>query len=366
MNHWGNSMNVLLITLLKKGGMVHYTSQLANNLSKLVKVTVIVPEECSPTYFNERINIKKVKTPPQGSWFSRDQFNIFKLFKMINDEKPDIIHISGSYIWVIGLYFFLKINKYPTVVTVHDVNPHYGEDTSMSKFINYFYIKIADHVFVHGEKLKKELLKKGINEKNVSAIPLGDFSFFTKYTKDNVKEDGSILFFGRIEDYKGLEYLLKAVPLIEKAIDNPNIIIAGRGYLNKYNHLIEGKSNIEIFNKYIEDELVAELFQRANVVVMPYVEGSQSGIIPIAYSFKKPVIVTNVGSISEVVDDGINGYIIPPKDFNALAKAIINILLDDALRKEMGENSYKKMKCELSWDNISKRTVETYKKIIEV
>ena len=81
---------------------------------------------------------------------------------------------------------------------------------------------------------------------------------------------------------------------------------------------------------------MGELFQRASIVVLPYIEGSQTGIIPIAYSFKKPVIATNVGSISEVVEDGVTGFIVPPRDSHALADAIIKILKDDDLRKRDG------------------------------
>ena len=260
------------------------------------------------------------------------------------------------------MYFFLKLNKYPTVITLHDVNAHLGENILINRLTNWFYIKIADYIFVHGRKLKLELLYKGFNKDKVSVVPHGDYSFFTKYSENNIREDGSILFFGRIEDYKGLKYLLKAIPLIEQEIDNINVIIAGRGSLDKYNYLIEGNSSIEIINKYIEDEIVAKLFQRASVVVMPYVEGSQSGIIPIAYSFKKPIVVTNVGSIPEVVDDGITGFIVPPKDVIALKEAILTILSNNDLRKKMGQKGYKKMREELSWNNISKKTVRNIQK----
>lgn len=357
-------MKVLVITLLKKGGMVHYTAQLTNSLVDNVHINLIVPTGCNEEYFDDKINLKTIQTPPQGKWLSFDQFNIFKLFKLIKDIDPDIIHISGNYVWVIGLFFFFKIKKYPIVVTLHDINAHYGENTFINKLTNYFYLKIANYVFVHGESLKKELLEKGFENDNVSVIKHGDYSFFTNYSDKEITEDGSILFFGRIEDYKGLEYLLKSVPLIKKEVDNLNIIIAGRGNLTKYTDLIKGNENLEVINKYIEDDQVAELFQRASIVAMPYIEGSQSGIIPIAYSFKKPVVVTDVGSIPEVVDDGITGFVVPPRDVKALAEALINLLKDDALRKKMGVNSYKKMKEELSWDIISKQTVETYKKLL--
>ena len=355
-------MDVMVITLLKDGGMVHYTSQLANNLVKKVNVDLIVPEDCNLHYFNNKIYVHTVKTPCRGNWMSKDQLGIIKLFKIITKINPDIIHISGSYMWLIGLFFFLKLKRSHVVVTLHDVNVHYGENTFINRLTNYFYIKIADYLFVHGQNLKKEILKRGINKNNVFVIPHGNYSFFTEFSDKETLEDGSILFFGRIEDYKGLKYLLESIPLIENNVNHFNVIIAGRGSLDKYGELIKRTKNLEIINRYIEDELVAQLFQRASVVVMPYVEGSQSGIIPIAYSFKKPVVVTNVGSISEVVEDGITGFIVPPRDSKALAESLITLLNNNELRKQMGENSYRKMKKELSWDNIANKTVEIYKK----
>ncbi len=345
--------------------MVHYTSQMANNLAESVDTSLIAPEDCDHDYFDEKIDLRTVKTPPRGKWFNKDQLDIFKLFNLIREIDPDIIHISGNYIWIIGLFFFFKIKKYPVVVTLHDVNVHEGEDNFINRITNYIYLKMADHLIVHGIKLKEELLQNGIDEDIISVINHGDYSFFTKHCKDDVEEDGSILFFGRIHDYKGLIYLFKALEYIKKDIPHVNVIIAGRGNLEKYDHLIKDNSNLEIINRYIEDELVAELFQRASVVVMPYTEGSQSGIIPIAYSFKKPVVVTDVGSIPEVVEDGVTGFIVPPKDPEALANATLAILKNNQLRKEMGSNAHKKMKDELSWDDISKRLTTIYQKVID-
>jgi glycosyltransferase involved in cell wall biosynthesis len=65
------------------------------------------------------------------------------------------------------------------------------------------------------------------------------------------------------------------------------------------------------------------------------------------------------------VDDGVTGFIVPPRDTKALANAIINLLKDDELRKQMGENAYKKMKADLSWDKIAERTIEVYKEAIK-
>ena len=112
------------------------------------------------------------------------------------------------------------------------------------------------------------------------------------------------------------------------------------------------KENFIVHNYRISYQEGAELFQRSSVIVLPYIEGSQSGVIPTAYSFKKPVVVTDVGSIPEIVDDGVTGLIVPARNSDELAKAIIKILNDNTLRKNMGERAYIKLKTDLSWDNI--------------
>jgi glycosyltransferase involved in cell wall biosynthesis len=109
---------------------------------------------------------------------------------------------------------------------------------------------------------------------------------------------------------------------------------------------------------------LSHFFQRSSLVILPYVNASQSAIIPIAYSFKKPVIASNVGSIPEVLDDGITGLIVPPRDSHALATAIFTVLTNPQLQKEMGENAYTKMKNFYNWDIIAKKTRNGYTELL--
>jgi glycosyltransferase involved in cell wall biosynthesis len=110
--------------------------------------------------------------------------------------------------------------------------------------------------------------------------------------------------------------------------------------------------------------MVTKLFQEASLVVLPYIDGSQSGVIPMAYAFSKPVVTTNVGSLPENVDDGITGYIVPPRDSQKLAEAIIDLLINSEKRKKMGMNAFKKTQEELAWKNIATKTLEIYKKAL--
>ncbi|NQE52738.1 Trehalose synthase, partial [ANME-1 cluster archaeon GoMg3.2] len=189
---------------------------------------------------------------------------------------------------------------------------------------------------------------------------------FKIYEKEDLKEDGNlILFFGRVYKYKGLEYLIKAEPLITKEVPEAKIVIAGTGEgFKKYENMMIHRDNFIVHSRYISYKEGAKLFQRCSLVALPYIDASQSGVIPTAYGFKKPVVVTKVGSIPEIVDDGLTGFIVPPKNPEALADAIIKLLKDEKLRKKMGENAYKKLKTDLSWDKIAEETIEVYKKAI--
>ena len=154
--------------------------------------------------------------------------------------------------------------------------------------------------------------------------------------------------------------------MITKEVPNAKIIIAGTGEdFKKYEKMMVNKDNFIVHNYRIPYKEGAELFQRCSVVVLPYIDASQSGVVSTAYGFKKPVIVTDVGSIPEIVDEGITGFIVPSKNPVALADAIVKLLKDDKLRKRMGENAYKKLKTDLSWDKIAEKTIEVYEKAIK-
>lgn len=286
----------------------------------------------------------------------------------IIDFNPDIIHMQlGGGLLDLILFSFFK--RYPVVVTFHDVKLHLGEDKWKYNFIRYWLRKYSDQIIVHGNRLKELLIKEyNISPEKVNSITIGEHETkpFKKYENPCLSEENnSILFFGRIYEYKGLEYLIKAEPFISKEIQEYKIIIAGVGEnFEKYEKLMTNKDRFVVHNYRISYKEGAELFQKCSVVVLPYIDASQSGVIPTAYSFKKPVVVTDVGSIPEIVDEGVTGFIVPPKNSNILANAIIKLLKDEKLRQEMGNNAYKKLKTDLSWDSITERTIEVYKKAL--
>jgi starch synthase len=359
-------MNVCLITLSNKG-MIHYSSQLVNALRKINRETyLITAETVDLSLFSERTKIYCVPYPDR--LLSSKSFRFDALMKYIRHIKPEIIHISVEHPWIIPSIFFLKLKKIPIVGTLHDVKAHHGDWSSFLRVLSLEFLKrFSDILIVHGNNMKEDLINSGVSENKIKVIPHGDYEFFTKLKKANIDERNSVLFFGRIMKYKGLICLLKSIPLIVRECPDVKITIAGEGDLSDYIEFLEqNQHHLEIYNSFIADQNIAELFQKAKLIVLPYTEASQSGIVHIAYAFRKPVVATNVGALPEVVEHGRTGLLIPVKDVNALAKAVIKLLKDDMLRKEMGENAYTKMKEEMSWDKIAEKTIEVYKEAIEL
>lgn len=351
---------------------IDYTIQLANAISnKGETVQLIQKDKRIEEYLNLKETRLKYYIYKQPRLYNiKSIFLIYRLFKEIISFDPDIVHFQGGNIWFSFLLMFLHIKKYLLITTFHDPKPHRGENDLLTRITFFFGTMYSDRIIVHGKKLKEIMIKEyEIHDEKISVIPIGEHMVapFKKYENHDIKEERNlILFFGRIHEYKGLEYLIKAEPFITKHVPDAKIIIAGKGIsFKKYEKMIINKQNFIIYNHYISYQKGAELFQRASIVVLPYIEASQSGVVVTAYGFKKPVIVTNTGSIPEIVDDNITGLIVPPRNSIALAEAIVKLLKDENLRIRMGENAYKKLKTDMSWDNIADKTIEVYKEAIK-
>ncbi len=348
---------------------IEYTVQLAEALSRLAEVMLMLPQhkvEWFTEVLGDNLNMETYRQPRLR--YPTNLLTLYGIIKKINRFNPDIVHLQGEHPWL-NLIFPLLKKKYPLVTTIHDVVLHVGDTKSrkIPAFVYKLSMKYADEIIVHGDKLKKEMLEKSDKlDSNVHVLPRGVNSIYKRFLKNEAKEeDNLILFFGRIWEYKGLRYLIEAEPLITEKIPTAKILIAGKGEdFRKYTRMMVHKEKFIIHNRVIPSNMVGQLFQKASVVVVPYIEASQSGIVPLAYAFKKPVVATDVGSIPEVVEDGRTGYIVPPKNPEKLAEAIIDLLRDKEKRREMGENGYKKTENELSWDNIAAKTIQVYKKAL--
>lgn len=174
-----------------------------------------------------------------------------------------------------------------------------------------------------------------------------------------------ILFFGFIRDYKGLDILLQAMANQQIRDEKITLIVAGEFYSNseKYIQLIDSLSiadNVKLCTDFIPDSEVNLYFSACDVVVQPYKTATQSGVTQIAFHFEKPMIVTNVGGLAEIVPDGKIGYVVEP-NAEQVTKAIITFFTEEK-EAEFVEN-IKIEKQKYAWSNMTKALYELTQEI---
>jgi len=354
------------------GHFVDHEVALAESLSKNDRVLVLMPGRTIPERFAKPVHGDFDVRFTGRSRLQLHPANIISFFEVWNQVRafePDIVHmeILGGFA---DLAYLAMFNKYPVVMTFHDVESHKGEVLTRRNLMRGILRGRADKIIVHGQSLKEAMTERfSVPAEKVEVVPLGapEFETFRKFQRNDIREEENlVLFFGRIVEYKGLEYLIKAEPAITKESPDAKIVIAGFCHdFGKYQTMMAGREErFVVLNRFLSFEEGAELFQRSSVVVLPYVEASQSGVVTVAYGFKKPVVATEVGSIPEIVRDGETGYLVPPRDSQALAEAVLRLLRDKKLRGEMGERGHSMLTTSLSMDAAAAKTREVYRNAI--
>lgn len=284
---------------------------------------------------------------------------------LIGEFRPDAVHFQKGHAWF-SLSLPLVRRRFPLVISIHDPVHHLGDRSSRRnpQWLMHFGYRRADRVITHNAAMTREVVAKcRIPSERIDVVPLierGDDS-----AGRDVEEDGSILFFGRIWPYKGLEYLVRAEPLITEAVPTARIVVAGQGEdLDRYRRMMVNPDRFEIHNEFVSVEERAVLFRRAAVVVLPYVEATQSGVIPVAYTYEKPVVATTVGGLGEQVEEGRTGFLVPPRDSAALARTVVQLLRDAELRRSLGRNAKEKLVREWSAEVVAERTLDVYDRAI--
>ena len=229
-----------------------------------------------------------------------------------------------------------------------------------------FGFRRADRVVVHGEAVKRQVIEAvGVQAARVHVIP--HVGIGSMQSPSASEDDGrTILFFGRIWDYKGLKYLIQAEPMITQAVPDVRIVIAGNGDdFAPYRRMMTNADRFVVHNRFISRDERERLFRQSTIVALPYIEATQSGVVPLAYSHAKPVVATNVGALSEAVEDGRTGLSVAPADSRALAAAIIELLRDPAHRRAMGDAARRKFDAEWSPAVVGRQLLEVYRRAIQ-
>jgi glycosyltransferase involved in cell wall biosynthesis len=275
-----------------------------------------------------------------------------KVYRAIIQSRPDMVHFTGPHVWNPILLWLMRRAGIPAIHTIHDLDPHSGSSYGRLLYVwNNSIERLADHILVHSQAYRERLIARGLSADRVTAVPL--LHLFMSYELERILQDRAAqevarpsaaqapfaLFFARVEAYKGVDVLIEALRDLEGR-SPARAIIAGKGDLQQF---VSGglPGNVEIRNYQIDDQEAVDLFSACSVVVLPYLDATQSALIAAAYFFGKPVIVTRTGALPEYVSEGETGWIIEPRDSHALA-ARLQAACDDPVRlTQMGQAGHR-------------------------
>lgn len=308
-----------------------------------------------------------------------DIFYCWKLSKHISNQHYDIVHLIHTYgrISFFLLYFLRKQNL---IQTLHEVTAHDGITRKIDTKIFKRLVTNNIPIIFHSDIAKNRFLSYR-NELNCSyalqnnlytVIRFGLFETYKCFDVENHVIDYSkktdsnipiILHFGRILPYKGIDVLIDAVKIVQK--QKPvHLIIAGNG--NPY-FSFEGIDSYEFINRTITNEEIVEFIKKSDMVVCPYKSASQSGIPLTVFLYNKPIIASNVGAFKEVIDTNLNGILIDTISGFEFSEAILKLVNNPDLAKEMSKSIHKKFNIEeeYAWPQIAKYTLRFYENLLK-
>ncbi|THF74694.1 glycosyltransferase family 4 protein [Cohnella fermenti] len=270
-----------------------------------------------------------------------------------------------------------KLAGFRIVITVHDVES-FGYDERVKRVRSLY--TLADRIIAHNQVSKTELVERlRIENSAISVIPHGHYvdTIMERLSKEEArkklglnKSDRLLLFFGQIKKVKGLETLLRALPQVQKVFPNVKLLIAGKLWNNDfrmYDSIIEelGIAPLIIRHiRYIPVEAVDSYFSSADLIVLPYKKIYQSGVLLQSMSYKRPVMVSNIEGMLEIVSDGENGYVFEEGNPESLASRIIEALSDDEFRAQTSEVGYHSVVKNHNWRRIGQLTTRLYQDLL--
>lgn len=352
-----------------KGGISHHTGSMVKNLKKDFDVKTVSYKMQYPKllfkkeqrdYANDVLKIDDA----QFLINTANPFNIISSAMKIKKMKPDFMIIQWWHPYFSPCYILLSamLRKIPKIFVCHNVFPH--ERFPLDKFLTKQVLKRGAGFITHS-RMDADDLKSILSRPNYETTVIPTFNMFK--IKDMSREEARkilgipedrkiMLFFGFVREYKGLKHIIKAMPDIIAADKDIQLMVVGEFGSDKadYMNLIEKSrvgDSITVVDGYIPDKEIEKYFAACDLVVLPYESATQSGIVQIAYSFEKPVIATDVGGLPEVVLDGKTGYIVPPKNPQALGEAVVKFFRENKAA-EFSDNVHAEA-YRYSWDRMN-------------
>ena len=363
-------------------GNAYYCMRLSSEIAESIEVNFISFKRLYPDFLY-----------PGGVIDSDKQFQVkerhnLKISRTISYLNPvswiraafltstSVVHLQWWSLPVAPVYLVillsLKLKKKKIIFTVHNVVPH--EKSPLDQWLTSMVLSFGNKFIVHTEDNREKLAKAfQIPEDRISVIhmPVHDMYPAAKLCDEEIRVKYQLpragpvlLFFGNIRPYKGLDTLIKAMPEIIDVCPSAHLLVAGQSWGNwdkTYGQIIRSlglEDSVTAILDYVPMSEVANLFETSDLVVLPYIHfDAQSGVGNVALAMKKPLVVTRVGGLEELVRE--ERALCPPGDVSGLAQTITRVLTDADLRIKLAMDSAYLGEL-YSWSVAATKTIHVY------
>ncbi len=353
-----------------------YTTRLAIALSERCAVLLIVNRgnlraECTEALQRQAERSVTIVEFSADNRIARN-LALVTILARIARFRPDVVHMQEQSDPLTVRVCELARTLWPVVLTVHDPVPHSGRDGDWAMRMKPFRLRgrrAADGFHVHGGFCARMLRQNLIDEGDVVRpflTTLHGEILVPEPDQLHAPVPQRLLMFGRMEAYKGLDVLLAALPQIDSGGFGFELVLAGKGpALDDHAELLRGSMGITVKNRYLSpDDLVSEL-QAASIVVTPYRNATQSGVVSAAFGNGRPVVASRVGGLTDVVEHGHNGLLVEPGDPQALAAALSRLLREPDELARLSAGARQTSQGGLSWRTIARDLTEFYDLVLE-
>jgi glycosyltransferase involved in cell wall biosynthesis len=345
-----------------------YTWRLAEAMGRICTTHLAVDRSQFDLEFDERQSVSE-----SGAVTTKIAFEsflaVFSLIALILRMRPSIIHIQEpaglkkSLICLIVVLLFSPCIK--VALTVHDPQPHSGRDNATARRTwpyRRLIRKIAKIIFVHGDHCRQEYLN-GIARSNQVVLSVNHGAILDDCReRRDMSRPLSALFFGRMEEYKGLDILLRAMRALRAQGEHVELTIAGAGpELDRLESDFKQLPNVEVWNQFVKPLHLMSLIKKSDCILMPYEGATQSGVLAAAMGNGRFVIASKVGGIPDIVREGENGLFMRPKDAESLGDCIRRVVREPGLRAKLLAGAELTGATILSWDLIAEQTFAGYR-----
>jgi glycosyltransferase involved in cell wall biosynthesis len=364
-------MKVLMISPAGKAGTIQYTHNLANALVKMDNQVMLA----TAVDFELRSFQKSYQVQEIFDRFRPRPIKLSRFFYQLIKFKPDIVHLQGAQhpgVYLVLCLLLRIFTKAPFVYTPQDVLPNNNSKFHIQTFKLLY--KQFSHVFLNADNNLQDIINLfAVPESKITILSIPDLLDFltTELSpeKPDIPEQKKVLLcFGLIEPRKGIHTLIQAMPKVIEQLPDTLLFIVGKPLedIQPYQEEIaqlQLKDNVRLMPEYVSFNAMAGYFSCADIIVLPYYSSWNSGVISSAFSFKKPVIATDIAGFKDVIEPGKTGLIVPPRDPSKLALSIINLLQNQGLQLSLTKNATKAVKNN-SWNEIAKKTLKIYTTVI--